>query len=369
MYKLAFIGGGSGSIAGTPHFIASQMDRRFCVVGGVFSHDDELSKARAKEWGVESFSNVDDMVKTLKPDAVCVLTPTPQHINDLKTLAKYDLAIICEKPLASSVEEGLYLRELLKDKFVAISNNYSGYAMLRELKAQLASKRFGKVLSLELEMPQESFLRPPKSVKYPQKWRLKDGKIPMICLDLGTHLHHLAYFVLGIEPSQVMAKFASLSHYGVVDDAELWLEYESGINATMSFSKTRLGNANSLAVKVFCEAGSLCWKQNSPEILKLCQADGTTTLLSRGAQVLVASHSRYARMTHGHPAGFIEAFANLYTDIAHSLEHWHKSQGLGIDIFGEYVYGIDHAIAGLELFDSALTSSKLRKWVEIERHF
>ena len=325
MYKLAFVGGGCESIAGYPHFIASQMDRRFEVVTGVFSSNKNSNQKTAKKWKVKSYYEcVDDLIKYEKGniDAVSVLTPTPLHIESIEKLLKINIPIICEKPLVSSFEDILKIEKIFDENkhFLIITNNYSGYPMLRELKQKIVNKELGEILHIKLKMPQESFLRPPKSIKYPQRWRLKDDFIPMISLDLGAHLHHLAYFLLGEEPSSVLATYNSFSKYKVIDDVTMLLEYESGIKGNFWLSKTALGNRNGLHIEIYGSKASAIWHQENPEKLEFSYFTGQKTIIDRGSDIEMIPNPLYHRMTPGHPSGYIEAFANLYNDIANCLD-------------------------------------------------
>ena len=111
--------------------------------------------------------------------------------------------------------------------FLAVTFNYSGYPMVRELRQRIRTGQFGKIHQLHIEMPQD-FVRPPAiagRAAPPQSWRLKDDFIPTICLDLGVHLHHLAYFLCGEEPETVNAEFNTYSQYrDIVDNISMWLD-------------------------------------------------------------------------------------------------------------------------------------------------
>lgn len=116
MYKLAFIGGSCESIAGYPHFIASQMDKRFEVISGVFSTNPEINKKTAQKWNIESYYNtIDELIKNElnNIDAVSILTPTPLHIEAIEKLLKLNIPIICEKPLVSSLEDIKKIEKIL----------------------------------------------------------------------------------------------------------------------------------------------------------------------------------------------------------------------------------------------------------------
>ena len=241
MYKLAFIGGGVNSIAGYPHFVATQMDKRFEVIAGVFSTDKKINQETAKRWNIKKvYNNWQELIDKEQNhiDAVVVLVPTPLHSKIILELLKRKIPVICEKPLVSSIEEIQEIEKVYKAKqnFLVVTNNYSGYPMIRELREKIDKGELGDILQIRLKMPQESFLRPPKSVKYPQKWRLKDGFIPMISLDLGSHLHHLAYFLLQQEPIEIFASYDKFSKYNIVDNVNIFLEYESGIKGNFWLS-------------------------------------------------------------------------------------------------------------------------------------
>jgi predicted dehydrogenase len=361
-YKLCFIGGGIGSIAGNPHYIAARMDNRFELLGGVFSSRDEISEKTADLRDAEAFSDPETMLDKLNPDAVVVLTPTPMHYDNISMLLRRNLPVICEKPLVSSVDEAEKLKKAAAGKFLVVTNNYSGYPMLRELKARIERGDLGDIINIRLQMPQETFMRPPKNIKYPQPWRLKDGVIPMICLDLGVHLHHLMFFLTSKKPKKVMAEFNSFSKYNVIDDVNIWLEFEDSSKASMWMSKAALGHRNGMAVEVFGTKCSASWVQMNPEILNLSYFDGRKTIIDRGCECLIANQPRYARMTSGHPAGFIEAFANLYYDIADSLDSYFLTGSSQ----NPYVFGLEHALEGLNIFQTAGKAHNAPNWFNLD---
>jgi len=364
MFRLVFIGGSIDSIAGYPHFIASQMDKKFEVIGGVFSTDAKINEETAKEWRVPKvYNDYKELLKDKKSfDALVILTPTPHHYEVLKEALIQKIPVICEKPLVNSLQATQELNTLLqKDNFLVVTNNYSGYPMVRELQHKIKNKELGDILSIRLKMPQESFLRPPKSVKYPQKWRLKDDFIPMISLDLGSHLHHLSYFLLGEEPTEIMAQYSHFSKYDVVDDVDMLLKYPSGISGNLWLSKTALGNRNGLHIEIYGTKASASWHQETPEQLEFSYSSGQKVIIDRGSDVEMIANPLYNRMTPGHPAGFIESFANLYNDIANALENFFDKK----PYLNDYVYGFEHASNGIILLHCASLSHNKSKYIKI----
>ncbi|MDD2698279.1 MAG: Gfo/Idh/MocA family oxidoreductase [Arcobacteraceae bacterium] len=363
MYKLAFIGGGDGSIAGYPHFIASQMDRRFEVIAATFSSNEQTNIDTSKRLNIKNiYKNYKELIENEKSnlDAVVILAPTPVHFEMIQYLLEQNINVICEKPLVSSIDEIEKIEKFYDENnhFLVVTNNYSGYPMVRQLKEEIAQNNLGKILHIRLKMPQESFLRPPKSIKYPQPWRLKDDFIPMISLDLGVHLHHLSYFLLGKEPSKVFAAYDKYSNYDVIDDVNILLEYSDGVKGNFWLSKTALGNRNGLHIEIYGDKGSAVWHQENPEKLQLSYRDGKMIILDRGGELDI-SNKLYNRMTPGHPSGFIEAFANLYNDIANGLDNYKQNKPYTSD----YVYGFNHAKNGLKLLHNASISNEKKEWI------
>lgn len=370
--SLGFIGGGLSSAVGQTHFAASRMDGRWRLAAGVFSRDDAINRETGQTWNVSSdrvYRSWRDMIlaERSRLDAVVLLTPTPDHYEVLQAMLKAGIPIICEKALVSSLSDARSLLTQYKpdQHFVAVTYNYSGYPMIRELRQRIEDGQFGKIHQLHIEMPQEGFVRPPAiagKAAAPQSWRLKDDFIPTICLDLGVPQHHLVRFLTGAEPESVNAEFATHSRYrDIVDNATLWMEYPDGMTANFWMSKTAVGRRNGLRVRVFGELCSAEWYQMEPEHLQISTIDGVHMTVDRGGQATVSGEARYNRMKVGHPSGFIEAFANLYVDFADALLEWRRDRL----IYNPYVYGIEHAAHGLSLFHAARLSSSRRRWERV----
>ncbi len=331
-FKLAFVGGGINSIAGYIHFVASRMDNRFKVCSGFFSRNEEINKKTAEYWGVERFyNNFQDLIEYEREniDALVVLSPTPTHFNYVIEALRNNIPVICEKPLVSNMEEILAIEKNIKDikdKFLVVTYNYIAYPMLIYLKELVGQNFFGKIISVTLEMPQESFLRPPKSVDYPPWWRKKDGKIPTIALDLASHLFSILKTVTGKKIYSVKSIRKSYSKFNVVDDIKALLEFSDGTNGYMWISKVALGNRNGMKVAIYGTEASAIWVQEEPEKLLISNTKGERLIIDRGTEYTNLKEKIYNRMIPGHPAGFIEAFANLYFYIHEALAKYKEGK-------------------------------------------
>lgn len=364
--KLGFIGGSLDSIAGYPHLVACQMDNRFKVVAGAFSRNKEINRKTGIKYNVSKvYNDWKSLIENEKDelDAVVVLVPTPMHAEVISILLQQKMPVISEKALVSSLSELDEIKKYYnKDSFLVVTNNYSGYSLVRELREIIKKGTLGKIINLDFAMPQESFLRPPRNIKYPQKWRLKDSYIPTICLDLGVHLHHLSYFLTEMEPISVFGHFNSFSKYPVFDDVKLLLKYPNNATGSFWISKTALGNRNGLACRIYGEKGSAGWFQEEPEKIHLAFNDGSKTILDRSNNLILGNIERYSRMIAGHPSGFIEAFANMYYDIADVFMEFSEKGSY----HNPYVYGMLHAENGLKLFHFAKQSFEKNKRIKLK---
>ena len=368
---LGFIGGGLSSSIGKIHFISSQLDGRWAVVAGFFSRNKEVNIKTANEWNIDERRTYDSIQKFIdaesnKLDAVVVLSPPSDHYEIISLLVEKKVPIICEKPLAATLEDSLLIQEVLdkSSNFFAMTYNYSGYPMIRELRDLIQNNIFGQLTKIHIEIPQEGFVRVNSQtgkVNRPKKWRLVDNFIPTICLDLGIHLHHLSYFLTGKEPINIMGNFSNYSDYKkIVDDVMVWAEYQDGMKANFWMSKTALGNRNGLKVRIYGTKCAAEWLQTDPENLHIAFKDGTKIIKDRASPANICNQDRYNRYIPGHPSGFIEAFANLYSDIANSLTLFNN----GKKSTEGFVYDMRHAVGGMNFLSAISRSNDLKKWVK-----
>jgi predicted dehydrogenase len=159
-----------------------------------------------------------------------------------------------------------------------------------------------------------------------------------------------------------MSTYDKFSKYEVVDDVNMFLEYPNGIKGNMWISKTSLGNRNGLHIEVYGDKASASWHQENPEKLEFSYNSGQKVIIDRGSDIEMLPNPLYSRMTPGHPAGFIESFANLYNDIANSLDNFYNKQPYS----SQYVYDFEHAKNGIALLHCASLSNEQKQWLDIQ---
>jgi predicted dehydrogenase len=346
------------------------MDGYFSVVAGCFSRHSEENVRSAYAYGVGEDRTYDSWDKLLSDerdhiDLVVVLTPTPSHMPIVDAALRAGYAVLCEKALAGSSAEcaTLAARAAAEGRYLAVTFNYSGYPMVRQFRQWIADGLLGEIHHFHVEMPQEGFLRIGAN---PQAWRRKDNEVPTVSLDLGVHVHHLASFLLdGRRPTSVVCDEGSSGHFPeIIDSVQCLARYDGGTRVNAWWGKTFLGHRNGLRVRAYGTLGSVEWYQMDPEHLKWSDNDGNVTIFDRASnKAPVAQELRYNRFKSGHPSGFIEAFANLYTDVAQELREGVSASGT----VSPFVFGADHAREGLKLMESAHESARTGLWVNVSR--
>jgi predicted dehydrogenase len=368
--KIGFIGGGLNSAVGRVHQIASQLDGKWKLVAGCFSRNNSENIKTGESYGIapdKVYNNWRFLLEKERGqvDAIVILTPTPSHFKIISKCMESEYAVITEKALACSVSEAGRIAKLTESNkhFLAITYNYSGYPMMRELRSLIKHDELGDILHFQVEMPQDNYLRVDTLGKkvIPQSWRLKDLTIPTLFLDLGVHLHQILYYLTGEHPLEVVADHQKFGFFDVVDNLSCLCRYSGGIHGQAWFSKTALGHRNGLRIRIYGNKASAEWFQGHPEELILGYGDGRRHIIDRAADVQVAGKNRYNRFKAGHPTGFIEAFANLYSDIASAVSDY-KNGGYWDS---DEIFGADLATEGLAMMEAMVRSLDSRKWEKL----
>ena len=371
--KLAFWGGAINSAVGSAHFASIQLDNIFDLVAGCFSRNTDINIKSGIHYGVDKkriYSNIHDLIAKEKGkiDAIIVLTPPSHHTSQIIDLLKNRIPVISEKALAPSTSDIMKIKNVMKrtNGFLSVIYNYLGYPMVRELKNIIETGKLGKVNHIQVEFPHEGFIRvnPKGEPIIPQNWRLSDNHVPTISLDLGVHLHMLIKYLIAEVPLNVFGLSESIGNFSsIIDNVNCLIEYSNNITCNMWYSKIAIGQRNGMKIRVYGKKGSAEWLQENPEILRLADTNGRRWTVDRGNdEVQISNKKRYTRFKVGHPAGFIEAFANYYFDIANSLKAYNGGKKVN---YLDNCFGVNESFEGLQLFEAVQRSSINKRWEKL----
>lgn len=349
------------------------MDGCFRLVGGCFSRDSMENRATAETWGADSSRVYQDVFELIDAErggdvTVAVLTPVFSHASITTALLQGGFDVVSEKPLVADVTEAESIQSEAhrSTNRLLVTFNYTGYPMIRELRARVERGDFGIIRQLRLTMQQESYVRRDKDGRpiLPQPWRREDREIPTVSLDLGMHVVHLQQFLVPQVPKTVNSRMSSFGQIGeVIDDVDIMYECAKGLFVHGWWSKAAAGHTNGLSVEVFGTEGSARWVQLDPEVLRLRSVNGVESLVHRGTLGnLLAGQPRFNRFKAGHPDGFIEAFANTYSDIATEFS---KPRDVHQPLSPVGGFSVDQSLMLLKLLAGAVESARARRQVTL----
>tara|TARA_Y100000590_G_scaffold332045_1_gene377485 strand:+ start:3819 stop:5009 length:1191 start_codon:yes stop_codon:yes gene_type:complete len=371
--RIGFIGGGPNSFIGYTHRLAARFDNRFEFVAGVFSRDINKSKKFGISLGLNPercYSNYISMAKNElnredRIQALGIMTPSGDHYKIAKVFIENNIHIICDKPLTATLEDANKLEKLVKRKKIifALTHNYSAYPMLREAKSIVDKGKVGQVLLIDIEYPQGYTVGVKKKNEASVlKWRLDKNMCgpSMILAEIGTHAYHLLRYVTSLEVKEVSGEVSSLSPQISVDDnAFLTLRMENKARASIWVSSAATGGENGLKIRVYGTKGAVEWLQDDPNNLKFTELNKPTKIITRASNQVSNFSLESSRVAAGHPEGFFEAFANIYTEFADSIVLKKKNKDIKFP-------SIDDGVKGIKFIFAAKKSSKNNgKWIKL----
>ena len=374
--RYAMVGGGPDAFIGAVHRAAARLDGHWALVAGAFSSNPDRSREQGTTLGLDPTRAYGSWAELLEGEAalpvsarieaVVVVTPNHLHFPVARATLEAGFDLVCDKPLTTTLADAETLCRLARDldRVVCVTHNYSGYPMIKEARERVTAGDLGEVRKIVVEYSQ-GWLRTLLEAQGQKQasWRGDPAQAgPSSALgDIGTHAHHLAAYVSGLHPSSLFADLVThVSGRALEDDATVLLRYESGARGLITASQVSTGERNHLRLRIYGSGGTLDWLQERPDRLRLVAPSGTETILHDGVEGLSARAQAHLRLPAGHPEGFIEAFANLYRNVAHSLRSRSHGQAPG-PFDDDFPTAVDGA-RGVHFIETALASHRSGAW-------
>lgn len=328
--RLGMVGGGRDAFIGGVHRIASRIDDRYELVAGAFSSSADKSRASAHDLGIDADRAYDDFASMAEAEAarengveaVSIVTPNHVHFAAAKAFLERGIHVICDKPMTSTLADAEALHALAgqSDARFFLTHNYTGYPMIRQAREMIASGALGELRVVQVEYAQDWLADKLEDTGQKQAgWRVDPARSGAggSVGDIGTHAFNLAGFVTGLECREILADIDSfVSGRQLDDNCHVLLRYAGGAKGMLWCSQVAPGNENALALRVYGSQGGLEWEQESPNRLWHTPLGEPKRLLTRGGAGASEAANAVTRIPGGHPEGYLEGFANLYTDVA-----------------------------------------------------
>lgn len=332
--RYAMVGGGQGAFIGGVHRHAMALDGQFELVAGAFSADAQRARASGQALGLPDdrvHGNWRELLadELRRPghkrvDLVVIVAPNDVHYPVARAFVEAGFHVVCDKPLVHTAAQAAELVGMVRHAgtVFAVTYNYTGYPMVRQARHMVAQGLLGQVRKVTVEYNQGWLAGDIASVNKQARWRgdpARSGGAGAIA-DIGSHAENLVSAVTGLRIESLCADLTSfVPGRAVDDDANVLLRFESGARGVLCASQICAGVENGLRLRVSGTAGTLEWAQEQPSQLHFMPADAPRQLLTRGSPWLCEAARSASRLPAGHPEGFIEAFANIYTGVAAAI--------------------------------------------------
>jgi len=366
--RLGMVGGGQGAFIGAVHRIAARLDDQYVLVAGALSSEPGRAIASALELGLHRDRAYHDFAAMAAGEAaredgveaVAIVTPNHLHAPVATAFLRAGIHIICDKPLATSVAEARDLVRLTKEtkQLFAVTYNYSGYPMVRQARAMVAAGELGDIRVVQAEYAQDWLTERLEATGQKQAaWRTDPAQAGA-CVPMSPNAppaYHLACFVTGLTLESLCADLTSFVPGRRLDDnAQILLRFERGARGMLWASQVAPGNENGLKLRVFGTKGGLEWHQENPNELRYAPFGQPPRRLTRAGPGAGPAAARVTRIPAGHPEGYLEGFATIYTEVAHAIRA--GRQGKRPD--GEVLFPtVEDGLHGVEFIAAAVKSS------------
>ena len=375
--RLGMVGGGSGAFIGAVHRMAARIDDHFDLVAGALSSTAEKSLASGRELGLDPercYGSFEEMSQkeAERPDgieAVSIVTPNHVHYPAAKAFLERGIHVICDKPLTSNLEDAKRLKAVAdsSNALFILTHNYTGYPMVRQAREMVAEGLLGTLRVVQVEYAQDWLTEAVEQTGAKQAvWRTdpKQSGVGGATGDIGTHAFNLATFVSGLTLDSLAADLDSFVEGRRVDDnGHVLLRFEGGAKGMLWCSQVAPGNENALKLRVYGTKGGLEWEQENPNYLWFTPFGEQKRLVTRNGAGAGVSAARVSRIPGGHPEGYLEAFATIYTEAAAAINA--AKAGTAVDPAVTYPT-IDDGVRGVAFVEACVASSrKDGAWVKV----
>ena len=380
--RMGMVGGGRGAFIGSVHRMAAALDGRIELVAGAFSSDAEKSRLSGEDLFLDparvysSYAEMAEKESALPEDQridfVSIVVRNDLHFDVAKAFLEAGINVICEKPLAFSLEQGKQLKAIVdkSGKVFGLTHNYTGYPMVKEARAMVAGGKLGKILKIVAEYPQGYAITAlnDDSDGAISNWRM-DPSVSGVsnCIgDIGSHAENLGRYITGLEIEELAAELSTfIPGRPLDDDGNMLVRYKGGAKGILYASQVSAGDENNLNIRIYGTEASLEWHQEHPNELIVKYAEKPREIHRRGNSYNGEACSANTRLPFGHPEAFIEAFANVYLGVADAIAD--QVSGTYPRAEGYDFPDVNDGVQGMAFIEAAVASSKANSaWTRLD---
>jgi predicted dehydrogenase len=373
--RYGMIGGGQGAFIGGVHRTAAAIAGNWQLVAGALSSTQEKAKASGAELGLLADRNYGSWAEMLEREAalpadvrieaVSIVTPNHMHAPPAIAALEAGFDVVIDKPLADTMANAQAIADAVArtGRRIAVTHTYTGYPLVKQAREMVNSGEFGKVRRVMVKYTQDWLSRAADLEGNKQAaWRVdpKRSGAAGAFGDIGTHAANLVEFVTGERITEICAELTMLPGRQIDDDGAAMFRLSGGGKGTLTASQVLVGDANDLAISVYCDKAGLHWRQEEPNTLTVGRRDKPTEIWHAGGNrpYLSPSVLGIQRTPGGHPEGYLEAFANIYRAFGEAI----RGEGTGDAGWAT----MEDTLAGMRFLSASLeSSSRDSVWIKI----
>jgi predicted dehydrogenase len=375
--KYGMVGGGKGAFIGDVHRKAIAMDGKAVLVAGCFSQSYANTLELGEFLGLDKerlYRSYGEMIpaeaeRKDRPDFLTIVTPNDTHYPIAKLALENGFHVVCDKPLTTTGHDADALVRLAarKDLMFCVAYAYSAFPMIKHMREMIARSELGRIRFVSAEYPQDWLATSLERTGQKQAaWRTDPARAGVSnCVgDIGSHIEHMVSHLTGLEIESLCARLDRIGEGRVLDDnASIMINYKGGAKGLYWSSQIAVGHDNGFRVRIYGEKGSLEWAEEDPNHARASYIDKPTEILSRGRDKMYPRAQSLSRLPSGHPEGYFECFANLYSTFLTALGKKLGGEPLTVDDLD--FPGLEDGVRGVRFIEKCVESSaKGAVWVE-----
>jgi predicted dehydrogenase len=314
-------------------------------------------------------------------DAVHICTPNAQHFPMAKDAIEAGKHVLCEKPLATSVEEGEELVSLAAKKGVrnCVCHNLRYYPMVQQMRRMREAGDLGEILVVQGTYSQDWLL-----YDTDWNWRVetKAGGPSRCMADIGSHWFDMAEHVTGLrvtnlcadlqtfhatrkQPKHSVETFAN-KLLGPEDYIETAVDTEdfgavifrmgTRTRGSVTASQVSAGRKNRLSIEIYGTKSSAAWDQERPDELWSGHRDDGNQIFIKDPSLLKPAARTYADLPGGHSEGYDDTFKQVFRRFYASIRTSTSAP--------EYPQFVD-GLRQLRILDAVLESHRALRWTDV----
>jgi predicted dehydrogenase len=377
--RYGMVGGGEGAFIGGVHRKSIAMDGKAEIVCGAFSQSYDNTLATGGSLGLPRerlYRSFEDMIRAEakradRPDFISIVTPNSTHYPAAKLALENGFTVVCEKPLATTSRDAADLARLVREKdlLFCVTYAYSGYPMVKHIRDIIARGEIGEVRFVNGEYPQEWLATKLEDTGQKQAaWRTDPALAGISnCVgDIGSHIEFMAGHMTGLRVESLCARLDRFGAGRPLDDnATVMVNYKGGAKGVYWSSQVAPGHDNALRLRIYGTKGAVEWFQETPNTARVSYLDRPSGTISRGRDPMSPRAQSLSRLPSGHPEGYFEGFANVYSTFITALVKKLRGEPLSPDDLD--FPSIEAGVQGVRYIEKCVESSaKGAIWVSID---